>query len=110
MINQNKHIAPINWSQVERTGNNAIDIVAQAVGWGRSTKKPLKAIVLKPTSYDLFRAGLRILMAKAGKRMEDNPLTILTFDGVEIKRGGGTQFDTIRMEFYETMGKKELLN
>ena len=110
MMEQPKYIAPINWSKVERTGNNAIDIVAQAVGWARTTKKPLKAIVLKATSYDLFRAGLRILMAKAGEKMDDNPATILTFDGVEIKRGSNTQFDTMRMEFYSTSRKKELLN
>lgn len=93
--------APFDWSNYERTYNNAIDLVAQCVGHHRKTMKPLRAIILKPTSHDLFRAGLRILMAKEGQKMDD--MAEMRFDGVEIKRGNPMQFDSIRCEYYPTV-------
>lgn len=92
--------APINWSKVEPTGNNAIDLVAQCVGHARATRRPISAIILKPSSHDLFRAGFRVLMAKAGEVMTEDPAAILTFDGVEIKRGSVYQFDTLKVEYH----------
>lgn len=91
---------PFNWSNYQRTYNNAIDLVGQCVGYHRKTMKPLKAIILKPTSHDLFRAGLRILMAKQGKKFDD--MAPLYFDGVELKRGNAMQFDSIICEYYPT--------
>lgn len=89
---------PFNWSKYNRTGNNAIDLVAQCVGYHRRTMKPLKAIILKPTSHDLLRAGLKILMSKQGQHMDD--YAPLYFDGVELKRGNSMQFDSIICEYY----------
>ena len=99
---------PINWARVEKTGNHAIDLVAQCVGHARATCRPLKAITLKPTSHDLFRAGLRVLMAKAGQELPEDPATVLTFDGVEILRGSVYQFDTMRCEYHSL--KPQLAN
>lgn len=101
---------PINWARVEKTGNHAIDLVAQCVGHARATRRPLKAIVLKPTSHDLFRAGIRVLMAKAGENLTEDPAAVLTFDGVEIKRGTNWQFDTLRCEYHDIKPPKELVN
>jgi hypothetical protein len=86
---------PFDWSNYDRTYNNSIDLVAQAVGWARKNNKPLKAIILKPTSYDLFKAGINVL-AKA----EIDPNTELYFDGVLIKRGGSKQFESLICEYY----------
>jgi hypothetical protein len=92
--------APINWSKVATTGNNAIDLVAQCVGHARATRRPISAIILKPSSHDQFRAGLMVLMAQAGEVMTEDPAAILTFDGVEIKRGSSYQFDTMKVEYF----------
>ena len=90
-----KKIELFDWSNYNRTYNNSIDLVAQAVGYHRKTNKPLKTIILKPTSYDLLKAGLNVLA-----KQEIDPATELYFDGVKIKRGGRSQFDSIQFEYY----------
>jgi len=86
---------PFNYSNYEKTYNNSIDLVAQAVGYARKANKPVKSIVLKPTSYDLFKAGINVL-AKA----EIDPITELYFDGILIKRGNPGQFDSLFFQYY----------
>jgi hypothetical protein len=86
---------PFNWSRYQRTYNNAIDLVAQVVGYNRARNFPLKAIYLKPTYHDLFRQGLRVLSKK-----ELDPNAPMYFDGVELKRGSPMQFDSVRCEYY----------
>lgn len=90
---------PFNWSNYDRTYNNAIDLVAQCIGYHRSACKPLRAIYLKPASYHLFVAGLRLLMAKQGKLFDEK--ADIFFDGVKILHGNSRQFDTIKCEYYE---------
>jgi hypothetical protein len=92
MTQQNK---PYDFSQFNRTHNNAIDLVAQAVGWARRNRKPLACVKLKPTYFDLFRKGMEILMKKPLVGYEE-----FEFDGVKVERGSGLQFDTIRLEYY----------
>lgn len=94
---------PFDWSNYQRTYNNAIDLVAQCIGYHRKTMKPLKAIILKPAYHDLFRAGLKVLSKK-----EIDPMAVLYFDGVELKRGNPMQFDSIRCEYYDV--PKQLQN
>jgi hypothetical protein len=89
---------PFDYSNYEKTYNNAIDLVAQAVGWARKNNKPLACVVLKPAYYDLFRKGMELMMKK--------PLTgfeIFEFDGVNVERGGAAQFESIRLEYYTTI-------
>lgn len=86
---------PFNWSRYQRTYNNAIDLVAQCVGYHRAKGLPLKAIWLKPTYHDLFRQGMRLLAKK-----ELDPNAPMYFDGVELKRGSPLQFDSVRCEYY----------
>jgi len=92
-------IAPRDYSKYERTYNNAIDLVAQCVGFHRLKGSPLKAIVLKPASYELFRKGIEFLMKQKGRKNE--PLEEMTFENVAIKRGDSKQFDTMICEFYD---------
>jgi hypothetical protein len=91
---------PINWSRYEPTGNNAIDLCAQCIGYHRSVNKPLKAIILKASYYDLFRAGVEVLMKRHGKKL-DAPAENLTFDEVLIKKGSMLQFDSIICEYHD---------
>jgi hypothetical protein len=88
-------IEPYDFSQFNRTYNNAIDMVAQAVGWARQNRKPLACIKLKPTYFDLFRKGMEILMKKPLAGYEE-----FEFDGVKVERGNGLQFDLLKMEYY----------
>lgn len=86
---------PFDFSRYERTYNNAIDIVAQAVGWARLNNKPIACVRLKPSYYDLFKCGVEVLMKKELVGYEE-----LEFDGVKIARGNALQFDTVKLEYY----------
>lgn len=86
---------PIDYSGYVRTHNNAIDLVTQAAGYVRMAGKPVKALVLKPASYDLFRAGMELIMKKPL-----DPVSVLTFEGIEIKKGGRMQFESLVIEYY----------
>jgi hypothetical protein len=92
---------PFNWSNYQRTYNDAIDIVAQCVGHARATGKGLKTIYLKPTYHDLFRQGLKVLRKINGFEPDFDPNAPMYFDGVELKRGSPLQFDSIRCEYYK---------
>jgi hypothetical protein len=72
---------PPNYSNFERTGNNAIDLVAQAVGYGFYSGKGIKEILLNPHFYHLFKAGVEALM-----KQEIHPDTDLVFLDVPIKK------------------------
>jgi len=95
-------IAPVDFSGYVRTHNNAIDLVAQAAGHARMAGLPVKAYILKPASYDLFRAGMELIMKKPL-----DPVSVLTFEGVEIRKGGRVQFESLIIEYYP---KPEIAN
>lgn len=86
---------PYDFSNYQKSYNNAIDLVAQAVGWARANNKPLACVKLKPTSFDLFRKGVEVLTKKTLSGYEE-----LEFDGVKVERGSFSQFDTIKLEYY----------
>ena len=86
---------PYDWSNYQKTYNNAIDLTAQAIGWARKNKKPISAIILQPSKYDLFFTGLEVIAKE-----KIDPLTELYFDGVLIKRGRRSQFDSLVFEYY----------
>lgn len=107
-----KKVEPFNWSKYERTYNNAIDIVAQAIGNFRTKKQPIKAITLNAAKYDLFREGLRVLMKMNGQDLDaqdPDRVAVLLFDGVEIHRGSPLQFEIMLYEFH-TIRKPNLKN
>lgn len=70
------------YSQYDKTGNKAIDMVAACVGHYRQFLKPLKTIYLKPQLFDLFKKGAEVL---AKREFEDGEL--MQFDSVNIERG-----------------------
>jgi hypothetical protein len=92
--------APNNLSDYDRTYNNAIDLVTQAVGWANkvSTRK-VAALVLKPTKYRLFIEGLKLLMKKGGGKFDET--TELTFEGYKILQGSRGQIDSLKIEYVE---------
>jgi len=63
--------------------------------------KPLKAIVLKATYYELFKKGSEVLAKQ--KKMFFDPSATLMFDGVEIKQGSMMQFDSLKCEYYDSV-------
>ena len=92
---------PFNYSNFNRTYNDAIDLVAQAVGYHRKAMKPLRAIVLKPAYFFLFQTGIQAIMKQ--KKMPYDQQAIMTFDGVEIKLGSELQFDGMLFEMFESV-------
>lgn len=95
----NKRPEPYNWSRFERTYNDAIDLVAQAVGYHRKTMKPLKAIKLKPAYFYLFKTGVQAIMRSQKLPFDDT--AVLTFDGVDILLGSELQFDSMLFEYHK---------
>ncbi len=90
---------PFNWSKYEKTHNNAIDLVAQCVGYNRANNFPLKAITLKHSYFELFRMGVQAIMKQ--KKMKFDETAELTFDGILIKKGSIMQFDAMLYEYHE---------
>lgn len=70
---------PPDYSQYDRSYNNAIDLVAQAVGYSHYSGKAIKEIALNPHFYQLFKAGTEALLKK-----EIDPNTKLVFEGIPV--------------------------
>jgi hypothetical protein len=86
--------APTDFSEYKRTHNVAIDLVAQAAGYAKISGRPVKAFILKPASYELFRAGLEVLMKKELDRDAE-----LTFENTPVRKGTRMQFETLVIEW-----------
>ena len=98
---------PGSLSDYERTYNNAIDLVAEALGHARKMQaRIVAAIVLKPTKYKLFVEGLKYLMAQKGVEWKDG--AEITWEGVKVLEGPRGMFDSIKFEYVE--GKIKLPN
>lgn len=87
------------YSKFDRTGNKAIDLTAECIGYYRAMMRPVKSVYLTPRYFDLFVAGMQVLMIKAGQAFDPNSEWL--FDGVMVKKASPLQFDSIRAEFYE---------
>lgn len=90
-------ISPVDYSRHEPTGNHAIDLVAQAIGYHRAAHRPLKTIYLAHTKWLLFVEGMRVLHHM--KRMDFDHHSEFTFEGVFIKEGGRYQIETMKYEY-----------
>lgn len=93
----NKEI--FDFADYDRTGNNAIDLVAQAIGWARKNNRPIKSISLSPGYFDLFRLGLEVLARAKRVNLELEGHEILEMDGVEITRGN-RQWEKLIIQWY----------
>lgn len=91
--------APMNWSRYEPTGNHAIDLCAQVIGWAKRREQAggpkLLRLSLRPMSYRLFLAGLEVLQKK-----KIDPQTRLQWDGVPIIEGPAKQMESVIMSWY----------
>lgn len=95
-----KNSGPKSLTEWERTGNKAIDLVAEAVAHAKKVEtRVVKAVRLKPTMYGLFVEGLKLLMARAGR--EWDPVVELTWEGVLVLEGSKAQIDSIKFEYLE---------
>jgi hypothetical protein len=84
--------APIDWSNHRRTGNTAIDLVAQFMGYCKAKKQGYpRQIVLKPAYYKLFFKGMEVLTGQ-----DIDPMTILMWNRTEIVEGSYRQFDSMK--------------
>jgi len=92
---------PFDFSEYKRTHNNAIDLVAQAIGYHRKRRSPIKAVILRPSYYDLFRKGVEVLMLSGKDKQVLKDEDQLTFDHVPVVRGTHMQWEPIMFEFYK---------
>lgn len=97
------------FSDYDRTGNNAIDLVAQAVGWARKNNRPIKSVSLSPGYFDLFRLGLEVLARARGVALELEGIEILEMDGVEVTRGN-RQWEKLVIQWYAQAAPPLTLN
>jgi hypothetical protein len=90
------------FSQYERTGNNALDLVAQAIGHAQHYKLPVESVTLSRRHYALFWAGTEIL------RKEPLPdQHRLTFEGIPVLQGEKGQIDSITVQYRVKKGVKK---
>lgn len=83
-----------NYSDYARTGNNAIDLVAQAVGWANKNRKPIVSVTLNRLNYAKYWAGTEILMKRPLPEQH-----LLTFEGVPILQGSKGQFEALTIQY-----------
>lgn len=87
-------------SDYERSYNNAIDIVAEALGHANKVEcRVVTAIVLKPSKYKLFVEGLKFILASKGVQWD--PVAEITWEGVKILEGPRSMLNTLRIEYLE---------
>lgn len=100
---------PRSLSDYERTGNKAIDLVAEAIGHAKKVEtRYVTAVRLRPSMYQLFVEGIKYILATKGR--EWDPLTQLVWDGVEIHEGSRAQIDSIKIEYLENGINKKFAN
>jgi hypothetical protein len=100
---------PRSLSDYERTGNKAIDLVAEAIGHAKKVEtRYVTAVRLKPSMYQLFVEGIKIILASKGR--EWDPLTELSWEGVLVLEGSRSQFDSIKIEYLENGINKKFAN
>lgn len=108
-IKHSGNSGPNSLSDYERTCNNAIDVVAEALGHAKKVENRIvKAIVLKPSKYRLFVEGLKYITATKG--IEWNPVAEITWEGVLILEGSKAMIDTLRFEYLENSINKKYAN
>lgn len=96
-MNLQSKMSPVDYSTYARTGNNAIDLIAQSIGFHKAAHKPLRAIYLSRGKWLLFVEGMKILQATKGSYPD--PHSEYTFEGVSIQEGSRMQIDDMRYEY-----------
>jgi hypothetical protein len=107
--NRDDRQGPRTLSDYERTGNKAIDLVAEAVGHAKKVEtRYVTAVVLKPSMYQLFVEGIKYILSTKGR--EWDPLTQLSWEGVDVLEGSRAQIDSIKIEYLENGINKKFAN
>lgn len=88
--------APIDYSKYDRTYNNAIDLVAQAIGYAKKSGRALRTIVLEPQTYVLFKKGIEILAKKEFPHEQE-----FTFEGILVSKGDVKKFERVRLIWWD---------
>lgn len=94
-----------NFTDYARTGNPAIDLVAQAVGWAKRYHKPIKSVTLNRLNYAKFWAGVEILMQAPLPEQH-----CLEFEGVPVLQGPRGMFESITMQLHTDVQNPGALN
>lgn len=89
------------FSMYEKTGDLAVDMVAEFIARERHHQKPIKAVFLKKYYYDRFFYWVVKAMGEKAfwEAYEANPVVL--FDDVEIKEASGLMTMTIYAEYYK---------
>jgi len=83
------------WQDFEKTGNPAVDMVADHIRMYRRCFKPVKCITLSPNAYGRFISWVRDQM-----KDEYKSGVTYTFDGVNIEKGTSLMIKDLYVEFY----------
>jgi hypothetical protein len=101
--------APASLSDYYRTGNKAIDLVAEAVGHAKKVEtRFVTAVRLKPSMYQLFVEGIKYLLSLKGQELD--PITELHWEGVLVLEGSRAQIDSLKVEYLENGINAKLAN
>lgn len=91
----------------EKTGNPAVDMVAECIYQARKRKQPLRNIYLKPSAYLMF---IGFLCRKVGEHLILSPtgevIAPIEFDGVSIKKGSMYQANVIQWDLWPMLDKQ----
>ena len=80
----------------ERQHNLAVDMCAACILHHRRFKKPLKAILLHPKYFEIFKLWVKKNIG--GQQAEERQFQ---FDGVNIEKGSYLQPKSLHVEFWE---------
>ena len=84
------------WSDFEKTGNAAVDMVADHIRFHRRSFKAIKKMVLSPNAYGMFLSWVRDNIGDDYKYGQ-----VYKFDGVEIEKGTSLMVKDCYIEFFE---------
>jgi hypothetical protein len=82
------------WNTIQRTGNPAVDMVADHIYYYRRHLRPVKTITLSPRAFDKFAAFVRRQVPDLvpGQKFE--------FDGVMIEKGSPLMIKDLMTDFW----------
>jgi hypothetical protein len=96
-----------NINKWEKTGNPAVDMVAECVYQARAKKKPLRNIHLKPSVYIMF---IDYLCRKVGEHLILSPtgevIAPIEFDGISILKGSNYQQNILQWDLWPMLDKQ----
>lgn len=85
------------WSTLQKTGNAAVDMVADQVFYARKFLKPLKSITLSPRAYIIFTDWVKKMNPEVipGQKFE--------FDGVDVEKGSSLMIKDCILDYYQAL-------